>query len=285
MKNPYTKPPLSIKEQISLLKQRGMYFSDENFAENYLSHVHYYRLRAYWIHFEKDKINHIFEHNTSFDNIIKIYEFDRELRLLILDAIERIEVSLRAQMVNVLSQKYGSHAFDNELIFSDNVQWQKHQKQLKDDMAKLKSSPSFIRHFQENYAEEYPPLWAVCECVSLGLLSKYYKNLKYRDKKDIAYIYNNISPDVFQSWIHHLVTVRNVCAHHTKTWDYYFPIKPKQSQAHKMQHTAGKIGRTIEIIQCLLVYIDSDAQEKWNLAFQSLLHRYTGLINTQFMGI
>lgn len=84
-------------QQVALLQQRGMHISNIAQAQFFLQHLNYYRLRAYWIPFEADCVTHKFKPGTCFDDVLILYNFDRELRLLILDSIERIEVSVRSQ--------------------------------------------------------------------------------------------------------------------------------------------------------------------------------------------
>jgi abortive infection bacteriophage resistance protein len=69
-----------------------MEISDLTQAEFYLQHLNYYRLGAYWLPFESDHTTHIFRPGTKFEEVLNLYLFDRELRLLVLDAIERVEV-------------------------------------------------------------------------------------------------------------------------------------------------------------------------------------------------
>ena len=88
----YTKEPTSIAEQIAQLKQRGLTIDDENLASHYLNNISYYRLAGYWWPMQDDKINHHFKPNSKFENVISLYNFDRELRLLLFDVIERIEI-------------------------------------------------------------------------------------------------------------------------------------------------------------------------------------------------
>ena len=90
MRTQYTKKALAAPEQVNLLKSRGLIIADEKNAVHTLNHINYYRLSAYIYPLLKDKENHIFKENVSFQNIIDLYNFDRELRLLFLDAIERI---------------------------------------------------------------------------------------------------------------------------------------------------------------------------------------------------
>ena len=90
MTTPYNKPTLSFREQIDLLKLRGLIIENEKYALDFLTHVNYYRLSAYIYPFLEEKEKHVFKKGTTFQNILDIYNFDRELRLVLLDAIERI---------------------------------------------------------------------------------------------------------------------------------------------------------------------------------------------------
>lgn len=94
-KHPFTKPSTTYDQQIAILRQRGMHVDDEEVAKFYLQHLNYYRLSAYWLPFEVNHNPHQFHSGTRFKDALNLYVFDRSLRLLVLDAIERIEVSSR----------------------------------------------------------------------------------------------------------------------------------------------------------------------------------------------
>jgi len=91
-KIPYSKPPLSFADQLQKLKSRGMSVADDAQALHYLSQLNYYRLGAYWLPFEQNHQAHQFKPGTTFERVVEHYVFDRELRLLVLDAIERVEL-------------------------------------------------------------------------------------------------------------------------------------------------------------------------------------------------
>ena len=93
----YNKPPTTYEQQIELLERRGMQVTDKPRAQHYLSHINYYRLGAYWLPFEANHDGHSFRKGTSFEQVLDLYVFDRELRLLVMDGIERVEVSVRTQ--------------------------------------------------------------------------------------------------------------------------------------------------------------------------------------------
>jgi len=94
----YDKPPLTIHQQIDLLVSRGMVIPDRERAVRYLTHINYYRLRAYWLPFEKagEAGNHSLRAGTQFDHALTLYIFDRKFRLLVLEAIERVEEDILA---------------------------------------------------------------------------------------------------------------------------------------------------------------------------------------------
>ena len=105
----YSKLPVPILEQIEMLKSRGLLFNDESKAAHYLSNISYYRLRAYTYPFQNNNDeNHPFITKVSFEEIINLYVFDRHLRLLIFDRIEKIEIALRTQIIYNFSLAYGS---------------------------------------------------------------------------------------------------------------------------------------------------------------------------------
>ena len=88
----YSKPYKTAKDLVRLLQSRGLVINDETRAENYLRHIGYYRLSAYMLpHLDSPKNKHIFKVNTSFQSILNLYKFDKKLRLLIFNEIEKIE--------------------------------------------------------------------------------------------------------------------------------------------------------------------------------------------------
>ena len=103
----YTKPPLSIEQKITLLKERGLRIDNEERTYKYLTHIGYFRMTGYFKFFQ-DHITDTFQAGTTFDQVLNVYIFDRKLRLLTLDAIEKIEVSLKATISDYMSMKYGA---------------------------------------------------------------------------------------------------------------------------------------------------------------------------------
>ena len=103
-KIPYTKPPLTVQEHIELLKTRGLQIPNEERVARYLQNISYFHLSGYMYPFLADKKQHQYKPNSSFDNIVNLYRFDRELRVLIFSTIEKIEIAIRSQIINKIGR-------------------------------------------------------------------------------------------------------------------------------------------------------------------------------------
>ena len=220
-KVPFTKPPKTFDEQVHKLQAHGLEVPDPQKAAFYLSQLNYYRLAAYCLPFEADHATHQFQNGISFDDVLNLYVFDRELRLLTLDAIERIEVSLRTQMAYHLSHKYESaHPHLLPEIFSDPVTYGSLITKLSGDVGRSKED--FIKHLTRKYQEPLPPIWAVVELMTMGQLSKWFSNVALRgDRQAISRTYG-LDEKIMTSFCQHLSLVRNHAAHHARLWNRDF---------------------------------------------------------------
>ena len=96
----YTNQALEIEEQIERLEKNGLIIADREQAIRILSIVSYFRLANYWRPMEVDKVKHLFKPNSTFDNALSLYYFDKELRALIFAAIQSIEIALRTKIIH-----------------------------------------------------------------------------------------------------------------------------------------------------------------------------------------
>jgi abortive infection bacteriophage resistance protein len=237
-KGSYQEPFLSYAEQISLLKSRGLFFKDETQALNLLESISYYRLSNYWHPLLEDKHNKIFKENADFDNAFNLYKFDAKLRRIIMAEIEKIEIAVRSKMSHILSLSNGSFWLENENLFSDTEMYATMMSKIKEEVGR--SHESFIVSFRKEYSNEVPPAFMALETTSFGTLSKLYKYLKLsKNKQEISQFFclHNV---VFESWIHSLVYVRNICAHHARLWNSQMRIKPLHIKSNKNPQTVHK---------------------------------------------
>lgn len=203
-----------------------MLIPDEQKAAFYLSQLNYYRFAAYCLPFEQDHASHQFQAGTGFEDVFNLYVFDRELRLLVLDAIERFEVSLRTQLAYHLSHNHTTaHPHLKPQIFHNPVIYGACLNKLDNDINR--SREEFIKHLTQKYEELQPPIWAVVELMTMGQLSKWFSNIEARaDRQAISRIYG-LDEKVMTSFCEHLSLVRNHAAHHARLWNRDFTKTPR----------------------------------------------------------
>lgn len=276
VKIPFSKEPKAISEQILLLRSRGMLITDEAKAEHDLSHLNYCRLGAYWLPFEADHQTHRFHEGTTLERVVELYLFDRELRLHILDAIERVEVSVRSQWAYQMGMQHGPHAHLDPTLARVFVWWDRNREDLLKELER--SHETFVHHFKVKYNDVTPPVWAVCEVMSLGLLSKWFGNLKpHRTRKLISNAYD-VDHDVLASWMQHLTHVRNICAHHGRLWNREFTVTPKLPRSkpmhivEKMNPTGRGLYNSLVILNHLLAVVAPG--NTWSSRLVTMINRY-----------
>ncbi len=224
----YTKPTLTINQQIEKLKSRGLKFANEEKALSYLSNISYYRLRAYTYPFQdNNNPDHPFTKEISFEQIIQLYIFDRKLRIIVFDAIEKIEIAMRTQIIYQYALKYGSHWYINPDLYRNPVYFANHIDSLQKEIDR--SHETFISHYKHKYTTPAePPCWMSLEVSSMGLLSKIFQNLKKDQEKITITKYFGLNDvAILENWMLCISTIRNICAHHSRLWNRRFTSLPK----------------------------------------------------------
>ncbi len=228
--------PIDIYKQIQNLKELGLGIVDEDNAKYVLSNISYYRIvKAYSTTL---KTNGKYKANTSFEDIVNLYKFNSELRSILFKIIEHIEISLRANVSNYFSLKYGSLEYKN----LDNIG--KHKDRYLDTISELEREikrnrrTPFIRNFRNNYENGAIPFYAAVEVSSFGTLSKIYKNLKNEDKNEIAKFYG-VEYFYFESFIENFAYIRNICAHYGGLYNVRMSKSPKLYKKYRNQNISN----------------------------------------------
>lgn len=195
-----------------------MLFKDESKASHFLKNISYYRLKGYWWDLQTDRVNHTFQHSTYFEDVIDKYTFDRHLRLILFDAIERIEIALRTNMIYHLSLSFGPLWYKDQTIFSNTSRHHTHLTKLLQEFDY--SQEIFIKDHKRRHPNIDPEAWKIMEVTSMGTLSKYYKNIKHNlpEKSAIAKGMGLNLHSELSSWLEAIVYVRNIIAHHSRLW-------------------------------------------------------------------
>jgi abortive infection bacteriophage resistance protein len=281
----YTKPALSFADQAQRLIDRGLIVDSKDDLVQCLRQVNYYRLSAYWYPFKT--INSFtgseqFASHTTFKMIWRRYIFDRELRLLIMDAIEHIEVAiLRTRMVEQFTLLHGPFGYCEIANFNPRFDKKEHVRLIYEiDDAVGHSKEEFVFRFRSKYTSEtHLPMWMASEVMSFGQLYTIFKNLQRSEQQSIARQFN-LYPPVLDSWLHTLNFIRNVCAHHSRLWNREIPIRPvlpderHRPEWHRpVRFENDRVFAILTLISYLLARIDP--QNDWQNRLIKLLTDYS----------
>jgi abortive infection bacteriophage resistance protein len=286
---PYLQPYQSPHELIEKLRGRCLIIEDANYATEWLNKVGYYRLKGYGLHFRaKDahgKFTEQYRVDTRFEALTDLYEWDRELRLLVLDAIERIEVAFRSRLNETMASRHGPHWLMNRSLFSDKCDSKSgklifdHAEFLSkaiEESRRNKESLSIGHYYRTYDAPPLPPCWMLGEVLSMGSWSKAYGMLKDRaNQKPVADAFRASPPELI-SWIHALTNLRNTCAHHSRLWDRRFVTCP--SKKGNLRHVIDANDRLFAQVATLLYCLWSiESESCWLEEFDHLLKRHPDL--------
>lgn len=260
----FSKKALTIQEQITTLQDRGLIISNPKVAVKYLSNISYYRLGEYWHVMQSDKLAHLFKPNSTFENGIALYNFDAELRLLLFDVIEKIEISLRTKLIYHLSHEIDPWWFQNFQLFTNSQELVKTLSALQQELERSKDV-TIKNHFKKHKDDKrFPPAWKSLEQTSFGALSKLYGNLKPSviSKDTIAMEFGAVNHTYLPSWLQSISQIRNYCAHHSRLWNRNLPgtVKLLSKPPHGWIRDPDNVPKQHEFIHlyvhmCLMKYL------------------------------
>lgn len=248
----YSKKALSFEDQADLLLKRGLVANrDELIAR--LKVVNYYRLTGYLYPFrQRDAAGQLtdnFVPGTTLESIWRRYNFDRRLRVTLLDAIERIEVAVRTQVVFNFVRTHGAfgHLDEKNLPgFKKRALWRRCWRNLsllvrlkglertehrlwlgKLNNEKRRASDAFVKHFEQNYGDQhnYLPLWMACELMTCETTLQLAYGVDRTLVKQVAANFG-FPDEQLLSWTKAIFALRNSCAHHARIWNRVFGVKP-----------------------------------------------------------
>ena len=284
----YNKDPYTSIQHIELLKERGLIINNEERAFRYLENISYFRLSGYMFHYQAKDGTHRFNGGITFEQIIDEYNFDKKLKLLILEYIERIEVALRAKMSNKYSISNGFYWYRDSNLFQD----QNIYLQINNHIAESFRVPSdiFLRRFKSKYTgESMPPSNMAIETLTLGKISRLFAGLKNSEDKQAISNEFNLTGNILASWFVYLTNIRNICAHHSRLWNKSLtadrPLIPNRKRFKFNGDLPEKFNSSVygvlAIIDRLLEPINTT--NKFIEKFHILLDKYPN-IDVKYMG-
>ena len=265
----YTKRALTVDEQADRLLGRGL-VADRNEPSARPRSVSYYRLSGYWYPFRLSDDS--FVEGTTLEAVWRRCTFDRQFRLLVLDAVERVEICVRTELVYTLAHAQGPFGYGDAANLP-NLSAESYGDFVdKLDTEGRRSREPFIQHFREKYGSEHdrPPCRMATELMTFGMPLTLFRGSPTSVKRDIARRFG-VSSEALMSWLRALNGVSSTCAHHGRLWNRELGLKPKIPNKDARWHDPVEVSNNrlfgiLTILKYLLDEVAPQSQRPQRLA-------------------
>jgi abortive infection bacteriophage resistance protein len=242
----FNKPPIDFQQQLEKFEQNGLSIDDREAFMLAIKTAGYYRLKGYLLPYKER------QQRITSSQLLDIYAFDRKLRLLFLDAIERIEITLKAIVSVHMSLTYGPFWFNDANVDEDITSLVTNHYGIKD----INHKP-IAHYYSKHTSPDYPPSWMIMEVIGMSDISKIISRLPIRDIKPLIQFFD-ISPRMVKSWVRSLTVTRNICAHHGRLWDRSYKISPEKTKEITSSAHSGSLAEQIMITDYLVAKVSPE---------------------------
>ena len=243
-----------------------------------LQKVNYYRLSAYFLTLRKE--GDTFKEGVTFDQIYNLYEFDRKMRSLLMEHLERIEISLRTYIAYFLAHEYGPLGYMEGSNFKNIYHHDEFLIELDKDFMRRRRDEKFVTHYDDYYGAKYP-IWLAIEVITFTQLSKLYNNMKSDDKKNIARGKYDIPYTYAENWIRVLSQLRNTCAHYARLYNKKLVVRLLLSTEDKEKICNDKLFGAIYVMKKMTI---RDEWVSFRTRLEALIEEYNEVVELEYIG-
>lgn len=244
------KDHLSYEDQLTRMLDRGLTSGDRAIAIEALKRIGYYRLSAYTYPFREPPTDadiaagrtraETFRLNSSLEDALHLYDFDRRLRAVVLQAIQDIEIGFATKVGYILGKRGGDGHLNVSCLDptecarlnrdgdTAHEAWVRRYEKLRRDA----KDEEYVKHHVLHYGGDIP-IWVATGFIDFGCLTRLYSLMDKRDRKTIAHelgLGGNGS-DALRRWLRALNILRNHCAHSNRIWNRStVDVPPKLSE-------------------------------------------------------
>lgn len=274
------KKAATYKEQIEILKRKGVIVADEEQAKLFLSNVSYYTLKGYLFNFRSSETENAYIPGLTFEKVYNIYQCDKRVKNILMYAIEIIEHSLKTKIAYILAHAAGEQSHLDPNNFKNEQTHQRFVKEL-EKVVQYNQKIPFVKHHIEKYKGNFP-IWVASELFTLGMIQKFYNNLITPFQKAVAKEYG-FSVLHMKSWIKSVAYLRNLAAHYMRLYKFSIQQTPKTFRESKFTTPSYKIFDIIFIMQFLIM-----DKNEWNYyilpTFEQIFDRFSDDISLSDYG-
>lgn len=215
----------SLEEQLDILYNRGLKITDEEKAKTFLLHNNYYRISGYSLTLR----NHdVFSKHATFQNIIDIYNFDHEIRHILLKYLEIIEVKFKSIYSYEFTKIYGATGYLDPSFFVDKFIHNEIIDKVEKQKEKRVKHEAYLKHYVDDLKQDIP-LWAYVDLFTIADISFLYSISEAKIKKAVASKFGltmKIGDIILGRFMHSMTIIRNLCAHGCRLYNRLFEQRP-----------------------------------------------------------
>lgn len=288
----YSREHKSFEQQLDLLSIRGMKVNDREKAIERLKNISYYKIKEFAKPYYKPteidgKIEMRYE-KISFEGVINRFYKDKNLRIDLLHAIEKVELSFKTRFSYLLGEKdpFNYLKFNfwcNKKEYCKHYIWHK-EDEFKNHLKNLiyRNKNDMIMEFlRENPEQKFPPIWMAIDVMSFGDVLNLFELMSIKNREDIAKHFGCTHGEL-ESWLNHLKFIRNKCAHNANVLDLEVRTPPPIKEEWKSiilknennESYSNKLATTLVILHYLVKKINE------SYAFGSIHKTLSNLVKT-----
>jgi abortive infection bacteriophage resistance protein len=269
-----SKKATTVDQQIEILRERGMNFDMEiDKVKEILLDIGYYRLGFYWNPFEIDP-NHNFISGAKFSDVVALYYLDFDIRRLLTNYLNRIEINFRTKLVYLVSNQYpntptwfiSSHIVSASYIRDFDI--------IVYNQKFINNNKPIKKHHQKYINDRYAPAWKTIEFFTFGNIFTLYNSLILEeDKKCIAKEYDINRLDTFVKLVSVLVFARNSCAHGTALFDINLPKSLPKMVFMNITQNYNNLDSMIKIIRYFIGQISKNRLQDFDKEIEDIIEK------------
>ena len=267
------------EELLDYLENKNVIIKDRKFALEKLEKYTYYSIVNSYKYNFKDSNNNYF-HNVSFEEIYALYEFDKNLKLIMLKYALEVESFIKSLISNHISSIYGIKSYlniDNLDSKANLIVRKRLIDKINEDINHNYGIHLAITHYKDNYG--FVPPFVLTKILTFGVISSYYGLLKQSDRQIIAKRFK-ISDLLLKQILKCLTNIRNICAHNDRLFCYRdkYTLKFKEIDANYV--TKDNLTNLYMMIRAMQIILDKRQYNSLVKAVEKEINKLDNKLNS-----
>lgn len=267
------------EELINYLESKGVVISNKEEAIQKIERYTYYSIvNTYKSIFKNQKGDYI--DNVSFDEIYALFDFDKELKCIILKYCLEIETVIKSIMANQISKVYGVKEYLKTSNWDSTISNEIKENLLNKINAEIEkdyNTHTAVTHYIDKYG--FVPPFVLVKILTFGVASSYYGLLKQSDRQAVAK-YFKISDKLLKQILKNISTIRNIAAHSDRLYSYTSKFYLSFKLIDKDYDKPDNITNLYMVIRCMEKLLTKEQYENLYGSINDEMNKLKGKLNS-----